>query len=70
MSTFQLTRPLYSVKEVGQMLSYSRSTILRLIKAEKLKTIHLGVNSVRITADSLGTFLNSRGLGGQMGSQQ
>lgn len=66
--SYQLSRPLYSIKEVCDMLSYSRSTIVRRINANVLKTVSLGPNSVRITAESLMAYLSSIGVSSQMSS--
>ena len=68
MTSFIFSKPLYSIKEVGDMLSYSRSTIHRRIKEGKLVSFSLGPNSVRITADSLQRYVSSGMMGSQMGS--
>lgn len=67
--SFNLTRPLYSISDVCEMLGYSRSTIARRIKTRKLKTVSLGPNSVRITAESLMAYLSGVGVSSQMSSQ-
>ena len=67
--SYKLTRPLYTIKDVCDMLSYSRSTVVRRINASRLTTVSLGPNSVRITADSLMAYLSSIGVSSQMSSQ-
>jgi predicted DNA-binding transcriptional regulator AlpA len=46
-----------------EMLSYSHSTINRLVKTGKLSKIQLGANSVRIKANSITAFLSSATMG-------
>ena len=68
MSTYQFTKPFYTIAEVGNMLTVSRSTVNRRIREGMLKTFHLGENSVRVTTESLQAFLSQRMRSSQMSS--
>jgi len=65
--TMQL--PCYTIKQAGELLSYSRSTINRLVAAGTLIKFSLGENSARIDGDSLRALLSNSMMGSQMGSQ-
>lgn len=52
--------PCYTIKQAGELLSYSRSTINRLVSAGVLKKFSLGLNSARIDGDSLRAFLSKQ----------
>ena len=60
--------PCYTIKQAGVLLSYSRSTIDRLVRAGALKKFSLGINSARIDGDSLRTFLSNQMMSSQMSS--
>jgi excisionase family DNA binding protein len=66
MSTYQFTKPFYTIAEVGTMLSISRSTVNRLVREGVLTKFSLGANSVRVTTDSLQAFLSKRMMSSQM----
>lgn len=60
--------PCYTIKQAGELLSYSRSTINRLVSCGALHKFSLGPNSSRITGDSLREFLSKRMMSSQMSS--
>ncbi|WP_375341639.1 helix-turn-helix domain-containing protein [Massilia phyllosphaerae] len=68
MSTLSMQLPCYTIQDAGTLLSYSRSTINRLVRDGVLSKFSMGANSVRITGDSLRAFLSKQMAGSQMGS--
>lgn len=48
---------LYKVHEVMRLLSISRSTVYRLVRAGKLRLVKIGVRSSFITAESIDALL-------------
>ena len=44
---------IYRINEVVQMLSVSRATVYRLVKAGQLKLVKIGTSASGITAESL-----------------
>jgi hypothetical protein len=60
--------PCYTIKQAGLLLSYSRSTINRLVDTGALIKFSLGPNSSRIDGDSLRAFLSRQMMSSQMSS--
>jgi excisionase family DNA binding protein len=69
MTTPNLQLPCFTIRDAEELLRCSRSTINRMVHTGKLIKFDLGDNSVRITGDSLRTFLSRSMMGSQMGSQ-
>lgn len=54
-----MEQPLFTIKEVCQLLRISRPTVYELIKAGRIKRVYVGKASPRITRESLERYLES-----------
>lgn len=66
MTTPLMQLPCYTIRQAGELLSYSRSTINRLVDAGALTKFSLGPNSSRINGDSLRAFLSKQMMSSQV----